>query len=197
MNYGGAGAWLFAFKEKFQGIEICGVDRPDIPESSLLIDRKFFCGHDLTKPLDLGRHFDLCVSVEVAEHLSAEHAPQLIDNISRHADRILFSAAIPHQGGTHHINEQWPQYWIKMFETRGYQTFDIIRPIIWDLCDIPVWYRQNLIYFSKDQVGGDLPNWHGVSLVHPQLFEDKMTSPIGGKTAVRALIECAKRKIAL
>ena len=24
---------------------------------------------------------------------------------------VLFSAAAPHQGGAHHVNEQWPAYW--------------------------------------------------------------------------------------
>jgi hypothetical protein len=32
---------------------------------------------------------------------------------------VLFSAAIPFQGGVGHINEQWPDYWVKYFSKTG------------------------------------------------------------------------------
>jgi hypothetical protein len=38
---------------------------------------------------------------------------------------VLFSAAIPYQGGTHHVNEQWPEYWAGNFEAKG----SSLRPI--------------------------------------------------------------------
>jgi len=40
-------------------------------------------------------------------------ALQIIDN-------VLFSAAIPNQGGTGHINEQWQEYWAEKFYANGF-----------------------------------------------------------------------------
>jgi 2-polyprenyl-3-methyl-5-hydroxy-6-metoxy-1,4-benzoquinol methylase len=60
----------------------------------------------LDSPLDLGRAFDLVISLEVAEHLPESAADAFIDSLVRHGDVILFSAAIPFQGGHRHINEQ-------------------------------------------------------------------------------------------
>jgi len=45
---------------------------------------------------------------------------------------ILFSAAIPNQGGQNHINEQWLTYWEEKFSKYNYIIHDIIRPLFWD-----------------------------------------------------------------
>ena len=45
---------------------------------------------------------------------------QLVATITKHGDAVLFSAAIPGQGGQDHLNEQWPEYWQKKFEVNGY-----------------------------------------------------------------------------
>ena len=47
------------------------------------------------------------------------------------SDVVLFSAAIPHQGGENHFNEQWPDYWSQKFERRGYSVLDCLRHLIW------------------------------------------------------------------
>ena len=83
---------------------------------------------DLTHPLQLDRQFDLVLSLEVAEHIPAGRAATFIDSLVRHGDAILFSAAIPRQGGEQHINCQWPSWWAELFTQRGYQTFDLVRP---------------------------------------------------------------------
>lgn len=65
---------------------------------------------DLTQPLSLGRKFDLCVSMEVAEHLPPSRADSFVADLVGLAPVVLFSAAVPEQGGTNHLNEQWPDY---------------------------------------------------------------------------------------
>jgi 2-polyprenyl-3-methyl-5-hydroxy-6-metoxy-1,4-benzoquinol methylase len=65
----------------------------------------------LIQPLDLEKEFDLVVSLEVAEHLPASAADQFVNTLVKHGKKILFSAAIPGQGGQDHLNEQWPDYW--------------------------------------------------------------------------------------
>ena len=40
------------------------------------------------------------------------YADNYINSLTRLAPVILFSAAIPFQGGSGHVNEQWPEYWV-------------------------------------------------------------------------------------
>src|SRR5690348_6943322 len=64
----GQGIWLMAFRE--QGIEdLWGVDGDYVDRQQLKIPADRFLARDLSQPLDLGRTFDLVVSLEVAEHL--------------------------------------------------------------------------------------------------------------------------------
>ena len=53
--------------------------------------------------------------MEVAEHLPREKASVFIDTLTKHSGIVLFSAAVPGQGGTYHVNEQWPKYWNELF----------------------------------------------------------------------------------
>jgi hypothetical protein len=64
---------------------------------------------------------------------------------------VLFSAAIPPQRGTHHVNCQWPDYWQALFERQGFIAFDSIRPALWDDDEVEFWYRQNtIVYVRRD-----------------------------------------------
>ncbi|WP_218117788.1 hypothetical protein, partial [Helicobacter sp. CLO-3] len=68
------------------------------------------------------------------------------------SDIVLFSAAIPYQGGTHHVNEQPPAYWADIFEKEGFVCFDILRERILGDASIDWCYRQNiLIFIHKDK----------------------------------------------
>ena len=87
----------------------------------------------------------LCL--ETAEHIGFEHAAEVVSNCARHADVILFSAAIPGQGGLHHVNEQLPEYWQHLFDEIGYEVVDYLRPLIWNDARVPKWYRQNMLLF--------------------------------------------------
>lgn len=105
----GTGTWLSVFCE--HGIEdIWGVDGDYVQEEALEIPKDRFLSHDLTKPLALDRKFDLAISLEVAEHLPCDSAEAFVDSLTQLAPVILFSAAIPFQGGVGHVNEQWQEY---------------------------------------------------------------------------------------
>ena len=110
----GAGTWLKA-AEQLGVHDILGLDFGD-NSRQLMIRQDQFMRQDLTVPIHLGRKFDLVMSTEVAEHLSSDAAEDFIQSLCRHGDIVLFSAAIPGQGGTHHVNEQYPSYWINIFE---------------------------------------------------------------------------------
>lgn len=94
--------------------------------------------------------FCLAQSLEVAEHLDMFYAENFIDLLTNLSDIVLFSAAIPFQSGTHHINCQPPQYWADKFAARGYDCYDILRPKFWGDEKIAWWYWQNsFLYVHK------------------------------------------------
>jgi SAM-dependent methyltransferase len=148
----GVGQWLSVFSEL--GVpEVLGVDGDYVRREMLLIPRERFLARDLTKPLGVEGRFDLAVSLEVAEHLHEEHAANFVAALVALAPLVLFSAAVPLQGGTHHVNEQWPDYWARHFARHGYLPVDCIRPRVWESDAVETWYAQNtLMYASAEYI---------------------------------------------
>jgi SAM-dependent methyltransferase len=176
----GAGQWLAAALEL--GIaDILGIEGEWISAADLAIPREKLLIHDLTSPLDLGRRFDLALSLEVAEHLPPSQARIFVKGLTDAADRVLFSAAIPFQGGRNHQNEQWPQYWAGLFSDFGYGCYDVIRPRVWENTRIVWYYAQNCLLFARpDSVGGLGSSTLPLALVHPAAWRtqaEKWNSP--------------------
>ena len=147
----GVGSWLAVFRE--HGIDdYLGVDGVYVDLDLLQIPPDKFRPHDLTRPLQLNRQFDLAVSLEVAEHLAAEHAAVFVASLVGLAPVVLFSAAVPYQGGLHHVNEQWPGYWVDLFEKHGFVVLDCLRSKLWLNDRVDWWYRQNLLLFCSPDV---------------------------------------------
>lgn len=176
----GVGTWLAAFRDL--GIEdVVGYDGDYVDRSLLQIPAEAFHPVDLNQPLRLSRRFDLAVSLEVGEHLHPERSGSLVADLVAAAPVVLFSAAIPFQGGTDHINERWQDYWAEQFALHGYHPRDYVRPRIWDDPTVEPWYAQNtLLYVSSDT---KLPETPGIPLrvVHPVVFQQNSTSPISGR----------------
>jgi SAM-dependent methyltransferase len=144
----GTGTWLRVFKES--GVKkILGIDGDYVNLDLLHIDKSEFLTHDLSKPLILGKKFDLALCLEVAEHLPENSAEVLVDSLCNSSQRILFSAALPCQGGQNHLNEQSIEYWKNKFNNNGYLVKDIFRQEIWDDKRIEWWYRQNMFLIEK------------------------------------------------
>jgi SAM-dependent methyltransferase len=159
----GTGHFLRAFREA--GIsDLTGVDGDYVPRDQLVIDAHQFRACDLAAGFDLRRRYDLVVSLEVAEHLPPAAAGSFVDSLVRHGSVVLFSAAIPYQGGTAHLNEQWPSYWAGRFAQRGYQAYDPIRPAIWSDDAVAWWYRQNILVFADAQACRTHP---ALAALHP------------------------------
>jgi len=145
----GTGVWLRVFKQ--HGTErIVGMDGDYVDTAKLLIPRECFRPTDLTQPLPQGERFDLVISLEVAEHLPESCAQQFVRDLTQLSDCVLFSAAIPRQGGTGHVNEQWQSYWARLFDAEGFAVFDLIRPRVWYSPDVAPWYTQNTLVYTKD-----------------------------------------------
>ena len=175
----GTGEWLSVFRE--YGIEdILGVDGVYVDRMMLRIPDEKFIPADLKKTLPINRRFDLVMSLEVAEHLPIECAEDFIKSLVRLGPVVLFSASIPFQGGgRHHVNEQWPDYWNRLFQRQGYMVVDALRRKIWHNTKIEVWYRQNILLFVKEEYLTDhatlkkeheKTNAELLSIVHPELF---------------------------
>jgi SAM-dependent methyltransferase len=142
----GGGSWLKAFEEN--GInDLLGVDGPWIDRKVFRLAPELLRYHDLTKPLEVGRRYDLASCLEVAEHLPAEAAPVLVANLVALAPVVAFSAAVPAQFGKHHVNCQWPEYWAALFDRFNYRPLDVLRWQVWDNSEVAWWYRQNLILY--------------------------------------------------
>jgi SAM-dependent methyltransferase len=191
----GTGVWLSVFAER--GVsDIFGIDGEYVDRNSLQIPAANFAGANLTEPLRLERSFDLAVSLEVAEHLPESSASAFIDLLTGLAPTVLFSAAIPYQGGTHHINEQWPEYWAELFEERGFRPIDCLRRRLLANPDVDWWYAQNLLFFADERAREKAPRlwalhrpWHdrGLSIVHPRRYLEWVEWGISRDAVVAAM----------
>ena len=180
------GIWLAACKDKGSSV-VHGIDGPWVPKARLDIEAAEFTEHNLgeSMPNDAGS-YDLALCIEVAEHLAAAAAESLVDYLTARADAVLFSAAIPGQGGTDHVNEQLQSYWREVFANAGYVCFDPIRQALWNDSAVNLIYRQNmLLYVRKDSALANtfaqaspavLPVETNYELdrVHPELFSRRM-----------------------
>jgi len=146
----GRAAWLAA-AEQLGSRTLKGIDGDWISPSDLLSESIVFEQQDLSKPIRVDAKFDLCICVEVAEHLESGDGGKLLDSLCELSDLIVFSAAIPGQGGVDHVNEQWQSYWITEFATRGFAYYDLFRPRFWDDDAVEWWYRQNIFLFSRGE----------------------------------------------
>lgn len=172
----GVGSWLAAASEL--GIKVQkGLDGSYVKEEQFLADYKAFVPTDLSKPEEIKlseSKFDLAISLEVAEHIPQDKSDSFIDLLTKSSDIVLFSAAIPYQGGHGHVNENWLEYWCEKFRHRGYIALDLIRPQIWSAKDVCWWYKQNCMLFVNISAQQLLPDNIAFtkprSLVHPEQF---------------------------
>ena len=175
----GVGTWLSVFVER--GItDYLGVDGEWLDKRLLQIPKSNFLCYDLTKPLLIDRNFDLAVSVEVAEHIPSKFAPLFVESLTNLSSVILFSAAIPRQGGARHVNEQWPSYWVDLFEKKDYTVVDALRRKIWKNKKVEYWYAQNILIFANLKTLKNFPSLNEefllrtfkdqLSIVHPDVY---------------------------
>jgi SAM-dependent methyltransferase len=147
----GVGTWLSAFREA--GIEdVLGIDGDYVPRDRLKVPLDAFQPVDISKRFDLGRKFDLAISLEVGEHLPQSSAGDFVGSLAAHADAVLFSAAIPNQRGSQHVNEQWQSWWADRFAAQGMVAVDCVRRKVWDDPNVAWWYAQNTLLYVRPPV---------------------------------------------
>jgi SAM-dependent methyltransferase len=166
----GQGQWLATAMEL--GVDdVLGVDGDWALRTKVEIPREKFLAHDLSMPLQFDRKFDLALALEVAEHLPASRARQFVQSLCEASDKVLFSAAIPGQGGRNHLNEQWPAYWAKLFAEFEFQCYDLVRPKIWNNPRVRWYYAQNCLLYARRGVLQPTASANPpLALVHPELW---------------------------
>lgn len=198
----GDGSWLAVLNEL--GVaDTLGIDGQYVERELLRIPQDRFIAMDLSQPLRLDRVFDLALSLEVAEHLPPESAGTFVHSLTQLAPVVLFSAAIPFQRGLHHLNEQWPDYWVALFKNYDYFPIDAIRGELWENGDIEWWYVQNaLLFASAARIQNDpvlrreyeRTNPRQLRIVHPGKYLEVAPPPqYKVREAYRLLIESLKR----
>lgn len=171
----GTGEWLYVAKQYDCVKKVVGVDG-DYAKDVTVLDPGEFIAKDLNGAINLNQQFDLAISLEVAEHIIQDCAKIFIENLTRHSDIILFSAAIPYQEGKHHVNEQYPSYWQKIFKSYGYTVCDCIRNVFWNNDDVEIWYRQNIMFYCKEELKDELQKKFDsdeqiIDMIHPGYWE--------------------------
>lgn len=152
----GRGAWLAEWVAS--GVaDVTGVDGDYVDRDRLYISPEQFVAADLSGAVDLGRRFGLVQSLEVAEHLTPAAAKPFVASLCRHADLVLFSAAVPGQGGENHINERPLSYWRGLFGALGFEAYDAVRPLLAHCRDVEPWYRYNTLLYANAAGAAGLP----------------------------------------
>jgi SAM-dependent methyltransferase len=192
----GTGIWLSVFA--VHGIaDFVGVDGHFFAAHTIEIPVERYVSFDLTRPYACARRFDLVVSLEVAEHLPPDCAEALVASLVRLGLAVLFSAAIPGQGGTHHVNERWQDYWAGLFNEHDYVPVDCIRKAVWDNPEVAWWYAQNTILYcarshaaATPALAREIERSSGLPLniVHPRKLEEA----VWRERLARAAVELAR-----
>jgi hypothetical protein len=187
------GGWL-SVAESLGSRDLAGLDGAWVSTEDIISKNIRFKTVDFNNKITIDKKYDLCISVEVAEHVKPNAADNFICSLCNSSDVIIFSAAIERQGGTGHINEQWQSYWIEKFGACNFQCFDLFRPRIWYNDEVDWWYRQNIFLFVKRSCALVLPTADTAvhDMVHPALYNKKMDyiDSLKNKISHPSLREC-------
>lgn len=199
----GTGGWLAEFRK--HGVEdVLGVDGPWVDPALLEIPKERFRVADVGKPIQEPRRFDLVVSLETGEHLPPEAAETFVTSLVGLGSVIVFSAAIPFQGGNNHFNEQWPDYWAALFDAHGYTFVDCIRPRIWSNPNVEWWYAQNAFFvverarldsYPALQTAAAETRSGQLSIVHPRAYVENAARAKKPAELVQATLGAIKRQL--
>lgn len=194
---GGDGGWLRVFLQ--HGVEnVLLIDHPTVMPH-VVIDQRYVQPCDLSRDLPTPCRFDLAICLECAEHLPAHRAKPLVEWLTRSADRVVFSAAIPGQDGHGHIHLRFSDFWNDLFSQHGYQRHDVLRPRIVRDRTVPWWYRQNTFLFASPKV--QLLS-RGIEFLPDEFYlihKSIVANPRGLRTLLRelgpALISALRRRL--
>lgn len=111
------GTYLERFNE--HGVAIHGVEGNSTAFRHAVVPNNRLEQHDLRQPYEPDQYYSLVLSVEVAEHIPEKYARTFVNTLAKSGETVVLTAAPPGQGGTHHVNEKPPNYWIQIFADHG------------------------------------------------------------------------------
>lgn len=196
---GGAGSWCAAAKnlgvQRVRLVDACPPNQV-IPELS----QEEQVQANLEEGIPNQGQFDLVICIEVIEHLTDHAASRLIKQMTSFSNFILFSAAIPGQGGIGHISERLHEYWHNKFSQFKFDKYDVIRPMLISRSDISSIHRQNLFIYAKKECShslADLPQiCDDMELIRAEHLKSLYhKEPIDLRTALGSIPNALKRSI--
>jgi SAM-dependent methyltransferase len=102
-----------------RGVDAEGIDLSSYAIANVHEPIKPFCRHGSIAD-DLPARYDLIVSIEVVEHMTARDGEAAIANFCRHTDDVLFSSSPLDHRETSHVNVQPTDYWAELFARHGF-----------------------------------------------------------------------------
>lgn len=170
----GEGHWLDAAEALWGPLDCMGLDVEAGRTPDGLVIERWDAEAGQPIPHSSTRRWPLALCLEMAEHVSPEAGEHLVAELCRVSERVVFSAAIPGQGGVGHVNEQWPCYWADKFAGHDYVGTGRARERVWDDDRLEPWYRQNLLIFSDHSavLTREFGAWNDgcPALVHPDIW---------------------------
>ena len=99
--------------------------------------------------------YNLCMSLEVAEHIEEEYVDKYLDNLCLLSDNVMITAAPPGQEGVGHFNCKEKEYWEEKFLGREYKRdiekekkFQKQIELYKDKKSISMYYKNVMIYYK-------------------------------------------------
>lgn len=147
----GSGDILAPFERR--EISVLGIDGSRANARRSKIKESNFALFDLRDDYITAKKYDICLCLEVAEHMEEKHSAVLIGSLTRSSDIVIFSAAAPGQIGVDHCNLKSQKWWIAKFRGHGFE-FDKpltgnIKGKLENIPGVTGWYIDNLIIFKK------------------------------------------------
>lgn len=152
----GCGLGFFLAGCATRGAEVQPVDADWVAPLETEVAKESYILHDLNQPFTSATRYDLAASIECAEHLEPHRSRDFVAELCALSDVVLFSAGIPGQGGSGHINLRWQTFWARAFADQGYKCYDPVRRRMAARDDALDWYAQNILLYVKD--GTDVPD---------------------------------------
>lgn len=104
----GCGPGIYVKALRDLGYDVIGIDT----------DKR--CPEVVRSMFDENGKYDLALCLEVAEHIQELLADNVVEKLVQLAPVVVFSAAVPGQGGHGHINCQPKEYWENKFGAFNY-----------------------------------------------------------------------------
>jgi len=123
---------------------------------STLGKKPYVIYHDFNEgQLELDQKFDLVYSIEFLEHVYEQYMPNYMPLFQK-ANYVFVSCATPGQGGYHHVNEQYRDYWIEKFDAYNFSYDQNTVEQIIEISKNKDFMKKNMMFFVNNEPHKDI-----------------------------------------